>query len=69
MRGRSPRPLTIQPADTPILQGVAHSRRLAWFQVQHVLTSWPEYNQRYAGPFNWTWTNDQMRRWFAEHAP
>jgi Winged helix-turn helix len=35
MRGRRPRPLTLQPADTPILQAVAHSRRLAFFQVQH----------------------------------
>src|SRR5262249_23435139 len=35
MRGRKPRPLTIQPADTPILQAVALSRRLAFFQVQH----------------------------------
>jgi hypothetical protein len=35
MRGRRPRPLTIQPADTPILQTVARSRHLPWFQVQH----------------------------------
>jgi hypothetical protein len=35
----------------------------------HVLASWPEYNRRYAHPFNWTWTNDQMRRWFAKHTP
>src|SRR5262245_23699731 len=35
MRGRKPRSLTIQPADTPLLQAVARSRRLAWFQVQH----------------------------------
>jgi hypothetical protein len=26
-----------------------------------------EYNRRYAHPFEWTWTNHQMRRWFAEH--
>jgi hypothetical protein len=36
--------------------------------IGHVLASWPEYNRRYAPPFNWTWTNGQMRRWFAEHA-
>lgn len=36
--------------------------------IGHVLASWPEYNRRYAHPFNWTWTNDQMRKWFAEHA-
>jgi hypothetical protein len=35
MRGRKPRRLTLSPADVPILHGVAHSRRLAWFQVQH----------------------------------
>src|SRR5690242_19162918 len=35
MRGRRPRPLTISAADTPILEAVARSRRLAWFQVQH----------------------------------
>jgi Winged helix-turn helix len=35
MRGRRPRPLTIQPADAPLLQAVARSRRLAWSQVQH----------------------------------
>ena len=23
----------------------------------------------YAHPFEWTWTNEQMRKWFAEHAP
>src|SRR5262249_38183396 len=35
MRGRRPRPLVLADADTPILQAVARSRRLAWFQVQH----------------------------------
>ena len=35
MRGRRPRPLIIAAADTPILEAVARSRRLAWFQVQH----------------------------------
>ena len=29
----------------------------------------PEYNRRYAHPFEWTWTNQKMRQWFAEHAP
>jgi hypothetical protein len=37
--------------------------------IEHVLASWPEYNQRYAHPFNWTWSNAQMRRWFDQHAP
>jgi transposase len=34
----------------------------------HVLASWPEYNHRYAHPFEWTWTNHHMRQWFAKHA-
>jgi hypothetical protein len=37
--------------------------------VEHVLASGPEYNRLYAHPFEWTWTNQQMRRWFAAHAP
>jgi hypothetical protein len=36
--------------------------------IEHALASGPEYNQWYAHPFNWTWTNDRMRKWFAEHA-
>lgn len=36
--------------------------------VEHVLASGPEYNWRYAHPFDWTWTNQQMRVWFAKHA-
>ena len=35
MRGRKPRPLTIAADDAPILQAVARSRHLAFFQVQH----------------------------------
>ena len=35
----------------------------------HVMASWPEYNHRYAHPFEWTWTNQKMRQWFAKHAP
>jgi len=35
----------------------------------HVLASWPEYNHRYAHPFEWTWTNQKMRQWFARHTP
>src|SRR5262245_26669094 len=35
MRGRKPRPLTIASADRPILEAVAHSRRLCFYQVQH----------------------------------
>src|SRR5260221_12156806 len=35
MRGRRARPLEIPASDIPILQYVAHSRSLPWFQVQH----------------------------------
>jgi transposase len=48
-------------------------KRASWknqeeFKI-HVLASWPEYNHRYAHPFDWTWTNQQMHQWFAKHAP
>jgi hypothetical protein len=36
--------------------------------VAHVAASWPEYNRHYAHPFEWTWTNRKMRRWFDRHA-
>jgi transposase len=46
-------------------------RRESWKNQEnfktHVLASWPEYNRRYAHPFEWTWTNQQMRQWFARH--
>ena len=48
-------------------------RRVSWKSQEefktHVLASWPEYNHRYAHPFEWTWTNQKMRQWFAKHAP
>jgi hypothetical protein len=37
--------------------------------ITHVEASGPEYNRLYAHPFEWTWTNQRMRRWFARHAP
>lgn len=37
--------------------------------IDHIQASWPEYNRRYAQPFEWTWTNNSMRKWFALHAP
>jgi hypothetical protein len=47
-------------------------RRRSWRSreefIRHVMDSWPEYNERYAHPFEWTWTNPRMRRWFARHA-
>jgi DDE superfamily endonuclease len=35
--------------------------------LEHVNASWPEYNRLYAHPFQWYWTNHQMRQWFAKH--
>lgn len=47
-------------------------RRGSWATPEeyraHVRVSSREYNRRYAHPFEWTWTNHQMRRWFANHA-
>jgi hypothetical protein len=34
-----------------------------------MLVSGPEYNDLYAHPFEWMWTNQQMRQWFAKHSP
>jgi transposase len=48
-------------------------KRASWKSQEefktHVLASWPEYNHRYAHPFDWTWTNAKMRQWFAKHDP
>lgn len=48
-------------------------RRGSWASreelVAHVLAAWPEYNHQDAHPFDWSWTNAQMRRWFARNAP
>jgi len=46
-------------------------KRASWdsreeFRI-HVMASWPEYNHRYAHPFEWMWTNYKMRQWFAKH--
>ena len=52
--------------------GGRYLRRGSWATregfIEHVMASWLEYNRRYAHPFDWTWTNDRMRKWFAEHA-
>jgi hypothetical protein len=52
--------------------GYHYLRRGSWTSRQefiaHIAASWPEYNERYAHPFEWTWTNQKMRQWFAEHA-
>ena len=34
----------------------------------HIQASVAEYNDLYAHPFEWTWTNHKMRQWFAKHA-
>ena len=34
--------------------------------IEHLNASWPEYNERYAHPFEWSWTRRQMYAW-AEH--
>ncbi len=48
-------------------------KRRSWDSRQALLdpidAAWPEYNQLYAHPFAWTWTNQKMRQWFAEHVP
>jgi transposase len=48
-------------------------KRASWKNQEefktHVLASWPEYNHRFAHPFEWTWTNPKMRQWFAKHGP
>lgn len=46
--------------------------RRAWHEreecIAHLNASWPEYNRLYASPVEWTWTNQTMRTWFAQHA-
>jgi hypothetical protein len=36
--------------------------------IEHLMASWPEYNRLYAHPFEWTWSNHKMRKWYARHA-
>jgi DDE superfamily endonuclease/Homeodomain-like domain len=53
--------------------GCRYLKRGSWVSrqalVEHVQASGAEHNLLYAHPFEWTWTNHQMRRWFARHAP
>jgi hypothetical protein len=53
--------------------GGRYLRRGSWAPrgefISQGLAAGEEYNDRYAHPLKWTWTNDQMRRWYAEHAP
>jgi transposase len=47
-------------------------KRGSWSSPQifldHIQAAWPEYNRRYAHPFDWQWSIPKMRSWFAEHA-
>jgi DDE superfamily endonuclease len=51
--------------------GARYLRRSSWPDresfIRHVMASWPEYNDLYAHPFEWTWTNQKMRSWFVRH--
>ncbi len=53
--------------------GLRYLKRQSWASREeflgHVADAWREYNRLYAHPFQWTWTNRQMRQWFARHAP
>jgi hypothetical protein len=31
--------------------------------IEHINASWPEYNEWFAHPFNWSWTRRQMYQW------
>lgn len=58
----------------PLMAAFAYRylRRGSWASreefTEHVQASGLEYNQRYAHPFEWYWTNQRMRQWFAKHA-
>ena len=53
--------------------GYHYLKRGSWVSreefIEHVLASGPEYHRLYVHPFEWTWTNREMRQWFAKHAP
>jgi len=34
--------------------------------IEHLNASWPEYNQWFAHPFEWSWTRRQMHEWAAK---
>jgi hypothetical protein len=58
----------------PLIEAFAYHylKRGSWASqqefIEHVLASGPEYNRLYAHPFEWYWTNQKMREWFAKHA-
>lgn len=51
--------------------GHRYLKRRSWSSrealIAHIEAAWPEYNTLYAHPFQWSWTNQRMRKWFAEH--
>jgi len=51
--------------------GCRYLKRGSWRSreefVEHVIDAEGEYNWLYAHPFEWTWTNQQMRDWFEKH--
>jgi transposase len=53
--------------------GHRYLKRSSWSSrealIEHVFASAQEYNRLYAHPFEWTWTNQKMRQWFAKHPP
>jgi DDE superfamily endonuclease len=59
----------------PLIEAFAYRylKRGSWASreefIEHVQASGPEYNQLYAHPFEWYWTNQKMRQWFAKHTP
>ncbi|MBV9515231.1 MAG: transposase, partial [Mycobacteriaceae bacterium] len=52
--------------------GGRHLKRGSWADrgafVEHIRASGLEYNRLFAHPFEWTWTNQKMRDWFARHS-
>lgn len=51
--------------------GFRYLKRASWCRreelMDHLKAAEPEYNRLYAHPFEWTWTNHQMRCWFEKH--
>lgn len=51
--------------------GGRYLKRQSWESreafIEHVHASCPEYNRLYAHPFEWTWSDWKMRRWYEKH--
>lgn len=52
-------------SDRYLLRGDWASRQAL---VDHLKTSWPEYNARFAHPFTWSWTRRDFHDWLARKA-